>query len=189
MHLDRRPFVLEIRAKGKSYLYYRRGGERIALPGPEGSARFQDAYAQVHARFERPRNSDWAPHTVGDAVTDYLSSADFRQLAQTSQRQYRWALNYMRDRIGHVLMVHINPAWVDRLRDKLATDPNRWNSIRSRMTEVWKLYRKRNPSSLPLNPWQEAKRLRLLPSDQNRRWPDAVLVAVLREPPRSFGPC
>ena len=181
MRSNRRPFVLEIRSKGRTYLYYRRGGERIALPGPEGSSGFEEAYTQAHAKFERPRTSEWAPHTVGDAITAYLASADFHQLAPASQRQYRWALDHMRDRIGHVLMVHIDPNWVDKLRDKLAPDPIRWNSIRSRMSEVWKLYRKRYPNALSLNSWQEAKRLRLSPSDQNRRWPDAVLIAVLRE--------
>lgn len=183
---NRQPFILEIHTKGHTYLYYRRNGERIPLPCPEGSAAFDAAYEAVHQRFENPRSSAWAVHTVGYAITEYLSSADFRQLASSSQRQYRWALDYMRDRIGHVMVADIDFSWVEKLRDKMAPDPIRWNSIRSRMREVCKLYRRRYPSILNLNPWEEVGRLRLPHSEQNRRWPDNVLIKILREATPEF---
>jgi hypothetical protein len=181
MPSNRRRYVVEIRARGHVYLYYRRSGERIALPAPEGGAAFNSAYDQVHRRFENPGTRPWGLHTVGQAIIDYLSTADFQQLSVASQRQYRWALDFMREKIGHVLVADIDSDWTDNLRNRLASNPNQWNSIRSRMREVFRLYRRRHPSMLPLNPWEEVRRLKVADSDQNRRWPDDVILTVLRE--------
>jgi integrase len=123
---------------------------------------------------------------VGNAITEYLSNADFRQLSAASQRQYRWALDFMRDRVGHVLIADIDTDWVEKLRDKMASDAIRWNSIRSRMREVFKLYRRRRPELLPINPWEEVHRLKVPHSVQNRRWPDAVITQVFREATPEF---
>jgi hypothetical protein len=177
---NRRQFVVEIRARGHVYLYYRRNGERVPLEGSEGSAAFDHSYDQVHRRFEQPDRGPWGPHAVGRAITDYLSTADFQQLSPASQRQYRWALDFVRDRIGHVLVADIDLNWADSLRNRLASSPNQWNAIRSRMREVFRLYRRRHPSMLPLNPWEEVRRLKVADSDQNRRWPDEVILTILR---------
>jgi integrase len=183
---SRRRFVVEIRARGHVYLYYRRNGERVPLKGPEGSAAFDHSYDQAHHRFERPDSGPWGPYTVGRAITDYLSTADFQQLSPASQRQYRWALDFMRDRIGHVLVADIDSDWTDSLRNRLASNPNQWNAIRSRMREVFRLYRRRHPAMMPLNPWEEVRRLKVADSDQNRRWPDDVILTVLREATPEF---
>ena len=108
MPSSRRPYVVEIRVRGHVYLYYRRSGERVRLVGPEGSAAFNDSYDQVHRRFEQPASEPWGPHTVGQGITEYLDSADFRQLALASQRQYRWGLDLMRERIGREVVIERN---------------------------------------------------------------------------------
>lgn len=175
----RLPYVEAIPSRGKLFLYYRRDGRRQPLPGPEGSAAFLSEYDRLHAEFENP-NAGFAKHTVGAAIEDYLASADFRTLSDETRRLYRSYLSQMQERIGHVLVTDIDVNWVDRLRDRLALAPHRWNAIRSRMKEVFGRYRRRHPQIMPINPWDEVKRIEPPRSTQNRRWPDEVLTQVLR---------
>lgn len=180
MHSPARlPYVEANRVAGRVYLYYRRDGRRLPLPGPEGSAAFLAEYDRLHAEFGAPV-SPWGKHSVGHAITGYLDSADFRQLSPKTQRNYRERLDYMRDRVGHVFIADIDVAWVEQARDKLQHDPHRWNAIRSRMREVTARYRRLHPELLPLNPWEEVKRLTPRQSTQNRRWPDDVLQQAMR---------
>ena len=181
-----RPYVVEIRARGHVYLYYRRSGERSLCPAQRAAQHLTMPMIRCIAASRTQATSPWGPHTVGQAIIDYLSTADFQQLSPASQRQYRWALDFMRDRIGHVLVADIDADWTDSLRNRLASNPNQWNAIRSRMREVFRLYRRRHPSMLPLNPWEEVRRLKVADSDQNRRWPDEVILTVLREATPEF---
>ncbi len=67
------------------------------------------------------------------------------------------------------------------LRNRLAHDRNRWNRTRSLMRKIFNDYDTAHPGVIPKNPWTAAKRIkRDGESDQNRMWPDEVLVAVLR---------
>jgi integrase len=160
------------------YLYYRRGGTRHPLPAPEGGAEFLAEYDRVHTAYSTPE-SPWAKHTVGAAVTSYLGSADYQQLSKQTKRNYRTRLDDMRDRIGHVFIADIDIAWVEQARDRMQGDAHRWNAIRSRMKEVFARYRRLHPELLPINPWEEVRRLKAARSTQNRRWPDEVLQQVL----------
>jgi integrase len=47
------------------------------------------------------------------------------------------------------------------------------------MKEVFARYRRLHPELLPINPWEEVRRLKAARSTQNRRWPDEVLQQVL----------
>ena len=178
----RLPYVEASKARGKLYLYYRRDGKRVALPGPEGSAAFLSEYDRVHREFERPSvTSSWGRHTVGTAITEYLASADYQLLSDASKRHYALYLNEVRDRAGRVALVDVDAAWVTGLRNRLAHDHNRWNRTRSLMRRVFDDYGATHPGVIATNPWAAAKRFKCEGwSDQNRMWPDEVLVAVLR---------
>ena len=170
-------YVEEVVTRGVSHLYYRRGGCRHRLPGPEGSDAFLSAYDAVHNGIDRSRMISGA--TVHEAITGYLASADFHALAPSSQRQYRWSLDFFRERAGAVHMVDVTDAWVNDLRDALKTEPNRWNGIRSRMSDVFVRWRRASGEQSLQNPWREVRRLHVGDSDQNQPWPDDVLAPVL----------
>ncbi|MGE4044497.1 MAG: tyrosine-type recombinase/integrase [Acetobacteraceae bacterium] len=178
-------YVQAVKARGQIFLYYRRDGRRVPLSGPEGSAAFLHDYDAAQAAFEQP-STPWGRHTVGHAITDYLGSADFQQLDPNSKRQYRHYLDELRDGIGQVFVADIDIPWVERLRDRMAASPHRWNAMRSRMKEVFARYRRLHPELLPINPWDEVRRITPPRSTQNRRWPDHVLQAVLREATPEF---
>ncbi len=170
-------YVEEVVSRGVSHLYYRREGRRHPLPGPEGSAAFLSAYDAVHSGVDRSRALSGA--TVHEAITGYLASADYHSLAPASRRQYRWSLDYFRERAGAVHMVDVNDGWVADLRDAMKADPIRWNGIRSRMSDVFVRWRRASGEQTLQNPWREVRRLHVGDSDQNRPWPDDVLAPVL----------
>lgn len=73
----------------------------------------------------------------------------------------------------------ITDAWVNDLRDALKAEPNRWNGIRSRMSDVFMRWRRASGEQSLQNPWREVRRLHVGDSDQNQPWPDDVLAPVL----------
>jgi hypothetical protein len=66
---------------GKARFYFRRNGERIALPGLPGSSEFMDAYASALDRASVPAQiGAWriGAGTIGAAVLGYFGSAEFQ---------------------------------------------------------------------------------------------------------------
>lgn len=185
----RLPYVEETKgAGGQTYLYYRRAGRRIPLPQPEHSEAFRRAYAKAEAEIEGRHLPKADSLTVELAVTEYLKSADYRELAEASRRDYRRTLDGFRAAFGEVAMSAIDEPWIEDLRTKYAPDPDAgkpgqpiaWNGLRSRMIVVTRLFRKLHPGVLPANPWEASKRLSVPKSRAHRPWPAAVLLAVLR---------
>ena len=176
---SRLPYVRGVKARGSLYLYYRRDGRSLPLTGPEGSAAFLSEYDAAHAQFERDPGT-WNTHTLGHAIEDYLKSADFRSLAPNTQSSYTRELGRVSAASGAVYLDHIDLAWMERLRDAYVGRGEQWNSLRSRMVAVFDRYRKLHPARMPHNPWRDVRRLPVAQSDQNRLWPDDVLLTVLR---------
>lgn len=182
---QKRPYLMRAKGRGgEVYLYYRRDGRTEKLPGPEGSGAFLAAYDKIHASFE---GSGGVKHTVAAAIDNYVKNADFLRLADASRRHYLHYLNEVRDRAGFLPLSDIDFEWVDRLRNALAADPHRWNRIRDLMKVVTRKYARVNPSAgISVNPWEDAGRLSVGESDQNRAWPPSVLLAVLRDGTAEF---
>lgn len=177
----RLPHVTETRRGDRVWLYYRRGGRRWPLPGPEGSAVFLEAYGRIHSSWgamqgDTPRGT---PGTVDAAVTLYLGTADYLRLAAGTRADYRRTLDAFREAFGPLYLADLDVAWWETLRDRYASAPIAWNNLRSRMRDVMAVYRKRHPELVPHHPLLEVKRLAVPESDQNRAWPADVLKAVL----------
>ena len=76
------PYVDAI-PNGKGYLYFRRNGKRLPLPGPVGSPEFHEAYAAAmrgEAVPERPR-----------AEIERVKSGSFAEIIRTYQQSNEWA--------------------------------------------------------------------------------------------------
>jgi hypothetical protein len=178
------------RAKGATvYLYYRRAGVLLPLPGPEGSEAFRLAYERAQAAFGDASARGTTPlHTVHDAITHYLASADYRELAPRSRADYRRLLDTFRSAFGSMRLATFTEPAIEKLRAKYAPDqaagkPGRaieWNALRSRMISVVREYRRHHPDALASNPWEASRRLKVEPSRQNRPWPPELLRAVLQ---------
>lgn len=170
-----------------TYLYYRRSGRRIPLPGPEGSDAFRIAYDKAHRAFGEPAKRQ-AIQTVDDAVTAYLFSADYRSLSDNTRMDYRRTLDRHRADAGHLSLAAITEAWIAGLRDLYAPDPDagdrgrpiEWNALRSRMIMVIRHWRLLHPGALASNAWEASRRLKVPVSNAHRPWPPDVLSAVMR---------
>lgn len=169
-------------AGGQMYLYYRRGGRRIALPGPEGSGVFIRAYEAARAATEQHQPKTTGRHTADDAITLYLASADYQQLRPNTRTDYRRTLDAFRAQLGTLPLLVMDEPWIAGLREKYGVAPVAWNSLRSRMIGVVKLYRTLHPHILPANHWETSRRLKVEapPVKAHRPWPPAILVQVLR---------
>jgi hypothetical protein len=176
-------------ASGATYLYYRRNGRRIPLPGPEGSEAFRIAYQQAERFFE----GAFAPpgsgrHTVEDVITAYLDSADYRQLAPKTRADYRRVLDGFRTHFGDLPAAALTEPWIEELRARYAPDHSRgdaghaieWNALRARMISAMRHYRRVHPEAGLANPWEASRRLKPPVSTAHRPWPPEVLLAALR---------
>lgn len=183
------PYV-DVRRRGpREWLYYRRNGALIPLPGPLGSEAFRIAYERAAATFEAPDARGQASlHTVHDAITHYLGSPAYTQLAPRTRGDYRRQLDAFRTEFGKLRLVALDEVWIGRLRRKYAPDPTTedpgaaddWNRLRSRMIGVVEEYRPDHPGILASNPWRAAKRLKAPPRVSHRPWSPAALRLVLQ---------
>ena len=187
--------VARKRVGGTEYLYYRRGGLYVPLRGPEGSAAFLEDYDRAHQVFEAAARTPKAKaqlHTAQDAVTAYLGSADFRQLATKTREDYRRTLDTFRTEFGAHPLSAFGRGELQALRARHAPDPEAanpgraiaWNNLRSRMISVVDEYLRLHPELELRNHWREAKRLKPPRANSHRPWsPDALRAVMTRATP------
>ena len=176
----RLPFVEAVKAKGKVYLYYRREGRRVALPGPEGSPEFLAAYDTAHRDHGLVTQPVVSTHTVSRVVRSFLTSADFFAHRPSTQRSYESFLKPLDSRAGNLPLDVITTEWASPLRNRHAGKGHTWNQLRAKAAMAWDAYLAEHPDAPRGNPWRATKRIRIGQSDRNRAWPDEVILAVLR---------
>src|SRR5258707_10981977 len=80
--------------------YFRREGQRTALPGLPGSTEFMAAYQAALARLPAPTGaSRILAGTLDALIVSYYLSAGFRQLADSTKATYRGIIE--RFRVDH----------------------------------------------------------------------------------------
>lgn len=97
------PYTRKYRDRhGKLRIEYRRAGRTIAIKAAPGTAEFQVAYESAKALFERggPARDEEAvanasPNTLRWLCVEYFRSAEFEQLAPSTQRARRQVLEAM----------------------------------------------------------------------------------------------
>lgn len=189
--------VARKRVAGVEYLYYRRGGLYVPLTGPEDSAAFLEDYERAHQVFEAAARTPRAKpqlHTVQEAVTAYLSSADYRALAPKTREDYRRTLDAFRCEFGDHPLSAFGRGELQALRARHAPDPDAgdpgraigWNNLRSRMIAVVDEYLRLHPELELRNWWREARRLKPPAPNSHRPWPPEVLRAVMRQATPEF---
>lgn len=120
------PFLTFTRAKGKLYVYYRRGGLRLPLPSKTDPA-FPAAYAKAQETFEANQKQGSRPGTVPGSmaalISAYRASPEWRDLAPATRADYNKALNPLEERFGKLTIATMPRQFVFRLRDEYATKP------------------------------------------------------------------
>jgi len=164
---------------GKTRYYFRRKGfERRALPHPD-APEFMDAYHEASKQTVRAEPSEtFSPGTFKHLCHEYEHSAEFKQLAQSTQRETRYVLAALVKRHGANPVEQIQRRHITRMRDELKDKPGAAN----KMLRVLKVllsfavereYIDRNP----------AERIKLMKLGEHRAWTTEELESFSRRWP------
>lgn len=103
--------------RGKVRWRFRRKGQKaVYLPGSYGSPEFIRAYEDAVANRPAHASQRVLPGTIAELVQGYLSSSDYRLLADNTKRTYRYHLERFKRANGDKPRKQITP---HSLRDKL----------------------------------------------------------------------
>jgi len=169
------PYVDAIRARGKTYTYYRRNGQRQRIKGRPGSPEWLRNYERIHASFEHAGNTDVrAPDALGKVIEAYLASPEFRQLAPKTQKDYKRYTDWLAAHYGSSRLRTMPTDFKITLRDKFSNTPSKANYI-VRVLRLLCTFAEERPSRFHLpvgwrNPVSRPKMLKI--GDGHRPWED-----------------
>jgi len=175
------PYVDGFRDRhGKHRYYFRRRGKRVVLPGVPGSAEFVAAYqTALDAKPAGPAIR--AKAGTFDALREeYLQSAEFGTLRETTRREMRYVLDAIclrpnpnaGGKVGDNPVAKLERKHVLRWRDSMVTKPGAANKMLRVLKTLLRFgvdrgYRKENP----------AAGIRELKGGRFRSWTDEELLA------------
>ncbi len=185
------PYVDAIPVKGRTYYYYRRDGLRQRITGQPGDRDFQQAYDRLHQQAEaiaaKPDPQGIIPGSLRALVAAYRTSAEWREKAPGTQRDYEKALRPLESKFGQLQVASLPRAFVLRLRDEYAfkpgatpddpriATPRRANGIVAVLSILFSFAIDRGWR--PDNPALRPRRLR--GGEGHRAWSDAELEQML----------
>lgn len=159
---------------GKLRHYYRRGPVRKTLPGAPGSPEFLKAYDL--AKNGEPTQASQKTATTGTIealVREFYKSGEFTQgLKASTQREYRYRLEWLRIQHGEKPVALIRRKHVLRMRDERSETPGEANTLlriirRLLSFAVDREYREDNP----------ALRIKMFKGGEFRDWKDEECAA------------
>ena len=164
-------YLNEVKAKGRTYWYYRRHGMRQRIEGKLGTPEFLENYRRIHAAFEAEPRTGAATGTFASLITDYLSSPEYGELAESSKRKYHYHLNQMRERFGHLSYRSMSRKYVMAYRDSMASTPATANHAIKVLALLFNYAMDRE--LIKTNPAARIKKLKT--GDGWQPWPEAAL--------------
>ena len=118
---------------GHPRFYFRRPGfKRVALPGMPGSSEFMAAYAEALAAGEPAPPvglRQIRPVTIDALAVSYFNSADFRELAPSSQSAYRGIIDRLCKQDGEKPVAGLQRRHIVIMRDRRSDQPEAANSL------------------------------------------------------------
>ncbi|MGB1027687.1 MAG: hypothetical protein ACPGYL_14095, partial [Rhodospirillaceae bacterium] len=123
---------------GRPYYYYRRQGQRIPLCDGQGRRigpdheEFIQAYNLIHASFEQSAGDfgrALVPGSMAHLIELYKRSAKFKQLAASTQSDYRGYLDKLKERFGGLPIRSISREFVVLLQEEHAETPRSANYL------------------------------------------------------------
>lgn len=168
------PYLWKATAKGHTYYYYRRDGERVPIKDDQGKRLspedpgFATAYDDIHRSFEAAGPSPTAAGTLAALIIEFRNSSMFNQLSPRSRKDYGQYLDLLRENYGDLKVKTMPRPFVFRLREKYADTPRKANYLISVLRRLMQFavnqgYRKDNPAAKPERlkegpghrPWEE----------------------------------
>jgi integrase len=126
------PYIHRFRdRRGVVRHYFRRHGQRVALPGAPGSAEFMAAYQQALEGVTpaEPGKSREVPGSFSALVAEYYKSAAFRGLAEETKRTYRNIIERFRATHGTKPVALLEARHVRKMVDERADTPAAANGL------------------------------------------------------------
>lgn len=116
------PNIKPVKAKGKTYYYHRKTGERLP---DDPAARVERAIAINRSLKAGPRKP--APESVEAVIREYLKSPEFLDLSPNSRELYRHYIDTLRKAIGVYPISTISRRHILAIRDEQAHKPSAAN--------------------------------------------------------------
>ena len=121
-------YIWQPKAKGRTYTYYRRAGQKIRIAGEPGSAEFLHDYQRIHATFEKPiHHSTAKPHSLKALIEDYKKTQKYLIKKPKTKKGYLLYLDVLETTYGHLPVATIPQPFVIALRDKYQDRPRTAN--------------------------------------------------------------
>jgi integrase len=118
-------YVRRVVARGREYLYFRRGGIQKPLPTDLTTVEFWQAY-RAALGSELPRDKNFS-----GLISAYKASVEYGALAPSSRKDYLYSLTMIETLWGDLLVRSLRPKNVIVLRDSLAATPSKANHLLS----------------------------------------------------------
>lgn len=155
--------------------YFRRAGRRLPLPHPD-SAEFLDAYKA--ARYGANTKPDAhpvpanRPGSFGGLCHDYMRSADFVDLAQSTRKEMTYVINALIAQHGDKPIKRLERRHILDWKDELAKKPGAANKMLRTVKQIMTFAEDRGhrPDNL-------AKGIKLMRCGRWRAWTDEELLA------------
>lgn len=120
-------FVDAITARGRTYYYFRRAGQRIRLPDITDPS-FQAAYEKLVAPADKARPTI-VPGSVGAVAAAFQASPEWAQLATKTKADYARYLSEIVDVWGDLPMRQVKRHHIFALRDQFGDTPRTANYV------------------------------------------------------------
>ncbi|CAM2754897.1 integrase [Komagataeibacter xylinus] len=187
------PYVDTVKAKGKTYYYYRRGKLRRRIKGNPEDPLFHQEYARLHhaalhAEVKADNRPRVTPGSLAALIAAYRASPEWYGTAPATKVDYAKALAPLESEFGHLSIAEMPRKFVFWLRDRYATrpgetehsapvpTPRRANRIVTVLSILlsWAVNREWRPD----NPAQRVPKLKT--GEGYRAWSDSELDKMLR---------
>ncbi len=173
------PYTCSFSAKGRTYWYYRRHGQRVRLEGVPGTPEFLASYQRTHDSFERqPTDAKGVaePGSMAAMITAYKAGPEFAQLSAKTRNDYRRYLDRFAADLGRLPVARMERKHVLNYRDRFAATPRTANYVVQvlRLLLGWGVDR----GWLKANPAARPKQLKT--GEGHRAW-EEMEIEVFRE--------
>lgn len=148
-------------AKRKYWRFRHKLTGECALPGNPGDAHFYSAYAEKLALLEslqRPKSDD--SETFNWLIRCYENSAEFRALADLTQRDYSRTLRLLEKELGDQPFKLTTRAMIKAVRDDYATTTRKANKIKQMVSALYSWAEQADLVPASFNPATGIKKLR-----------------------------
>jgi len=123
-------YVQRVNTVGGVKLYFRRGPFRRPLVSPDGSQALRDEVTAILRELDRAERAKTpVTGTLGGMLKAYNRSPDFLGLARSTQAGYQRGIDEITEDAGDVLLMDIDMAFVDGMKNVWATRGHRVANI------------------------------------------------------------